>query len=308
MEGGSVLGTLLAGGLLLFLGSLVAFAGYRLFLILLPIYGFFFGLSFGAHSVQALFGDGFLSTTTSWVVGFFAGLLFALLSYLFWAFAVALMAGSLGYGLVAGFFGLFGADLNFLVWIVGIVVGIVFAIAAIVLNLQKAIVIVSTALIGGWAIVGTFLFLFTSATPREHRGERREDGAGRPSAVVHHLRRRRRGRHVVPVPDQPELRGRAVQPLGGLNGGHARHAAARTSTRSSKPSPRPGEMRRENWPGNSCNRWMPPSGSRSRTSSPRRRRRSRSELAPGASLPHQRTGAAVRGDATPGPHIGRRGR
>ena len=122
---GSVLGTLLAGGLLLFLGSIIAFGGYRLFLILLPIYGFFFGLGFGAHSVQALFGDGFLATTTSWVVGFFAGLLFALLSSLFWAFAVA----------------------------------------AIVLNLQKAIVIVSTALIGGWVIVATFLFLFTSATP-----------------------------------------------------------------------------------------------------------------------------------------------
>ncbi len=165
MEGGSVLGTLLAGGLLLFLGSLIAFAGYRLFLILLPIYGFFFGLSFGAHSVQALFGDGFLSTTTSWVVGFFAGLLFALLSYLFWVFAVALVAGSLGYALVAGFFGLFDVDLNFLVWIVGIVVGIVFAIAAIVLNLQKAAVIVATALLGGWTIVGTFVFLFTSATP-----------------------------------------------------------------------------------------------------------------------------------------------
>jgi hypothetical protein len=163
---GSVLGTLLAGGLLLLLGSVIAFGGYRLFLILLPIYGFFFGLGFGAHSVQALFGDGFLATTTSWVVGFFAGLLFALLSYLFWAFAVALMAGSLGYSLVAGFFGLFGADLDVLVWIVGVVVGVIFAIAAIVLNLQKAIVIVSTALIGAWTIVGTFLFLFTpSATP-----------------------------------------------------------------------------------------------------------------------------------------------
>jgi hypothetical protein len=76
------------------------------------------------------------------------------------------MAGSLGYGLVAGFFGLFGADLDVLVWIVGVVVGVIFAIAAIVLNLQKAIVIVSTALIGAWTIVGTFLFLFTpSATP-----------------------------------------------------------------------------------------------------------------------------------------------
>ena len=165
MEGGSVLGTILAGGILLFLGSLIAFAGYRLFLVLLPIYGFFFGLSFGAHSVQALFGDGFLSTTTSWVVGFFAGLLFAVLSYLFWVFAVALVAGSLGYALVAGFFSLFGADLDVLVWIVGVAVGIVFGIAAIVLNLQKAIVIIATALLGAWTIVATFLFLFTSVTP-----------------------------------------------------------------------------------------------------------------------------------------------
>ena len=173
MEGGSVLGTLLAGGFLLFMGSLIAFGGYRFFLILLPIYGFFIGLSFGAHSVQALFGDGFLSTTTSWVVGFFAGLLFALLSYLFWAFAVALAAGSLGYALVAGFFGLFGADLDVVVWIVGVVVGFGFAIGALMLNVQKAAVIVATGLLGAWAIVGTFLFLFTSATPESIA----EDGA-----------------------------------------------------------------------------------------------------------------------------------
>jgi hypothetical protein len=134
-------------------------------LILLPIYGFFFGLSFGAHSVQALFGDGFLSTTTSWVVGFFAGLLFALLSYLFWVFAVALVAGSLGYALVAGFFSLFEADLDVLVWVVGVALGIIFAVGAVVLNLQKAVVIIATALLGAWTIVGTFLFLFTSATP-----------------------------------------------------------------------------------------------------------------------------------------------
>ena len=165
MEGGSVLGTLLAGAVLLFLGSLIAFAGYRLFLILLPIYGFFYGLSFGAHSVQALFGDGFLSTTTSWVVGFFAGLLFALLSYLFWAFAVALVAGSLGYSLVAGFFSLFDADLNVLTWVVAVAVAIVFGLGAVALNLQKAVVIVATSLLGAWTIVGTFLFLFTSATP-----------------------------------------------------------------------------------------------------------------------------------------------
>jgi hypothetical protein len=165
MEDSSVLGNLVAAVLMLFLGGLVAFGGYRLFLILLPIYGFFFGLSFGAHSVQALFGDGFLSTTSSWVVGFFVGLMFAVLAYLFWVVAVAIAAGSIGYALVAGFFSLFGADLNVLVWIVGVAVGIAFALAAVFLNLQKAIVIIATALAGAWAIVGTFLFLFGSASP-----------------------------------------------------------------------------------------------------------------------------------------------
>jgi hypothetical protein len=167
MDGGSFLGTLVGGMLLLFLGGVLAFGGYRLFLILLPIYGFFFGIALGAHSVQALFGDGFLSTTTSWVVGFFVGLVFAVLSYLFWVFAVAIVAGSLGYSLVAGFFSLIGADLDVIVWVVGIAVGIAFAIAALVLNLQKAVVIVATALMGGWAIVATFLFLLGGTTPEE---------------------------------------------------------------------------------------------------------------------------------------------
>jgi hypothetical protein len=162
---GSVLGSIVAGALLLFLGGVIAFAGYRLFLILLPIYGFFFGLTFGAHSVQALFGDGFLSTTTSWVIGFFVGLVLGLFSYLFWIFAVALVAGSLGYGLVAAFFGLFDADLNVLVWIIGVIVGLLFAVTTVALNLQKAVVIIATALVGAWTIVGTFLFLFEPATP-----------------------------------------------------------------------------------------------------------------------------------------------
>jgi Domain of unknown function (DUF4203) len=164
---GSILGGIIGGAILLLLGALVAFGGYRLFLILLPIYGFFFGLSFGAHSVQALFGDGFLSTTTSWVVGFFVALLFAVLSYLFWVAAVAIAAGSLGYALVAGLFSLFMDDLGIVIWIVGVVVGIAFAFAALALNLQKAIVIVTTALLGAWAIIGTFILLFTSASPEQ---------------------------------------------------------------------------------------------------------------------------------------------
>ena len=166
MGGGSFLGAIVGGALLLFLGAMVAFAGYRLFLILLPIYGFFLGLAIGAHSWQALFGDGFLATTTSWAAGFFLGLIFAVLAYLFWLAAVAITAGSLGYGLVAAIFGAFGVDLGFLVWIVAVAVGIAFAVAALVLNLQKVIVIVATSLMGASSIVITFLLL-GSTTPAQ---------------------------------------------------------------------------------------------------------------------------------------------
>jgi len=166
MGGGSVLGAIVGGALLLFLGAMVAFAGYRLFLILLPIYGFFLGLAIGAHSWQALFGEGFLATTTSWAAGFFLGLIFAVLAYLFWVAAVAITAGSLGYGLVAAIFGAFGIDLGPLVWIVAMAVGVAFAIAALVLNLQKVIVIVATSLMGSSAIIITFLLL-GSTTPAD---------------------------------------------------------------------------------------------------------------------------------------------
>ena len=141
-------------------GTVLAFAGYRLFIFLLPIWGFFFGLGFGAQAVQAIFGSGFLSTITSWVVGFIVGLLFALLSYLFYAFAVAMISGSLGYALAVGLLTWIGLNFGFLVWIIGIAVGVVLAFVTIVLNLQKWVVIVATAILGTATIFGTILLMF----------------------------------------------------------------------------------------------------------------------------------------------------
>ena len=61
----------------LFFGFVLAFGGYRFFLVLLPIWGFFFGFGVGAQTVQAIFGEGFLSTATSWAAGFVTGMLVA---------------------------------------------------------------------------------------------------------------------------------------------------------------------------------------------------------------------------------------
>ncbi len=145
--------------LTLFFGFVLAFSGYRFFLFLLPIWGFFFGFGLGAQSIQAIFGTGLLSDVTSWVVGFVVAAIFAILSYLFYFVAVGLLAGSLGYAIGAGLMMAIGFDMGLLVWLVGIVVGLGLAIAVLVLNVQKWVIIAATALLGAGVIVGTFVFL-----------------------------------------------------------------------------------------------------------------------------------------------------
>lgn len=153
---------LACGGLLISLfGAVLCFFGYRLFLWLLPIWGFFFGFMLGAQTMQALFNTGFLETITSWVVGFFAGLLFALLSYLFYVVAVAIIAGSLGYMVGAGLLLAFGLDMGLLVWVVGIVAGIALAAVTLIFNLQKWVIVIATGLAGAAVVFGGYVALFT---------------------------------------------------------------------------------------------------------------------------------------------------
>ena len=144
--------------LALFLGAVILFGGYRLFLILLPIWGFFFGFGLGAHTVTMLFGQEFFATVTGWVVGFFVGLLFGLLAYLFYAVAVAIIAGSLGYAIGVGFMNLIGLDGGFLVWLVGIALAVVVIFVTFKWNLQKYVIILATSVGGALVIVGTFMF------------------------------------------------------------------------------------------------------------------------------------------------------
>lgn len=136
-------------------GTLVAFGGYRLFLSLLPIWGFFFGFVLGAQTIQALIGGGIFATATSWVVGFVVALLFAVLSYLFYFFAVAIVAGSLGYGLGVGLMQLIGLDFALIPWLVGVVLAVVLIVVTFRYNLAKVVIIAATAIGGSALAVGT---------------------------------------------------------------------------------------------------------------------------------------------------------
>jgi hypothetical protein len=159
---------LLCMGLIaLMFGVAVTFFGYRLFLFLLPIWGFIFGFGLGAQALQVVFGEGFLATTTSWVAGFVVGAIFAVLSYLFYIVAVAILSFSAGYGITQGLFDMLEFDLTLIYWIVAVVVGIVVAYAVLRFNIQKYAIIVITAMGGTSAIMFTLLAGFGDLSPME---------------------------------------------------------------------------------------------------------------------------------------------
>ena len=153
---GLLLGALAAG-----IGLALAFWGFRVFLILLPIWGFFAGFLLGANGMQYIFGDAFLATTMGWVVGFLLGLLFAVLSYLYYWVAVILLGGALGYQLTIGLLQWIGFEADGIIaFILAIAGGAIFAVGFFLLRMPAVLVIVATAISGaGATIAGVALAL-----------------------------------------------------------------------------------------------------------------------------------------------------
>ncbi len=144
----------------LLFGLAVVFGGYRLFLFLLPVWGFFSGFLLGAQTIDFLFDAGLFATVTGWVVGFFVGLLFAALSYLFYLVAVGIVSFSVGYGATIAILAWIGLEAGFLIWLIAVAVGGAVAYLVYRCNVQKYAIIVATAIGGTGLIIYTFLVLF----------------------------------------------------------------------------------------------------------------------------------------------------
>jgi len=149
---------ILVGLVVIIVGLAWAFYGLRAFTILLPIWAFIVGFGAGASWIQELFGGGFLATTTSWVGGFFIGLVLALLSYFLYYAAVVLLGGALGYTLAAGFAVGIGLP-NFLAIIVGLVAGAALGAAVLLLAMPAFLVVWLSAIGGATAVANGLLIL-----------------------------------------------------------------------------------------------------------------------------------------------------
>ena len=150
----------LIGALVLLIGALFCFVGYRFFRILITIWGFFAGFNLGTAALTALFNNAFLQTTTGIILGLVIGLVFAVLAYFFYYFAVVLLGATAGYDLGSGFIGAIGLNNpGFIAVIVGVVLAVLFAFIILILNLPKLLIMVFTALGGAVAMLAGLLIL-----------------------------------------------------------------------------------------------------------------------------------------------------
>ena len=161
-------GLLCMGLIALLFGLAVIFSGYRLFLVLLPVWGFFAGFFLGVQTIQWLLNENLLATVTSWAVGFIVGAIFAVLSYLFYFIAVGIISFSLGYGATYAVLAWIGMDsAEFLIWLIAVVVGIAVALGVYYFNIQKYAIIVATAVGGTGLVIFTLLAMFSGMGPIE---------------------------------------------------------------------------------------------------------------------------------------------
>ncbi|MFC2023886.1 DUF4203 domain-containing protein [Chloroflexota bacterium] len=146
------------------LGVAFCFAGYRFFLVMLPIWGFFAGFWIGAYSVALIFGTGFLATSTGLVVGFVVGIIGAVLSYLYYIVGVLIVAGAFGGALGSGIMSALGFDPGLMMAVVTLVSAFISAGLTLLLNIQKYVIIILTAMAGGVLVVLAGMLVFGQVT------------------------------------------------------------------------------------------------------------------------------------------------
>ena len=135
-------------------GLMFCFRGYLLMRIVIPVWGFFVGFALGGAIISAITDRAFLGTVLGWIVGIVIGVVFAVIAYTYYAVAVVLTMGTVGYLLGSTLMVALDIRWNWLVIAVGVVVGFVLALGAILIDLPTVVLTVVTALSGATAVIG----------------------------------------------------------------------------------------------------------------------------------------------------------
>jgi hypothetical protein len=146
-------------------GALFCFRGYLALRAAIPVLGALAGFALGAGVVASASGDEYLGTALGWLVGLCGAFLLALIAYLYYQAAVLIASASIGFTLGASLMVALDVSWSWAVILVAVLVGILFAAAALVVDLPSFLLVLVSAL-GGAAVMSAGLMLLTGALDR----------------------------------------------------------------------------------------------------------------------------------------------
>jgi len=141
------------------IGAALILYGYRVFLVLLPVFGFFAGFWVGASAMQWTLNEIFLATIFSIIVGVVLGVIFAIASYIIYFAGVAVVAFTFGAMIAVGIMTFIGFEAGIIISLVALAAGVLLVIVTIQKNLQKYFIMGIMSLGGGNLVVLGILVL-----------------------------------------------------------------------------------------------------------------------------------------------------
>jgi len=141
------------------IGAALILYGYRVFLVLLPVFGFFAGFWVGASAMQWTLNEIFLATIFSIIVGVVLGVIFAIASYIIYFAGVAVVAFTFGAMIAVGIMTFIGFEAGIVISLVALAAGVLLVIVTIQKNLQKYFIMGIMSLGGGNLVVLGILVL-----------------------------------------------------------------------------------------------------------------------------------------------------
>ncbi|MGO4257357.1 TM7S3/TM198-like domain-containing protein [Marmoricola sp. RAF53] len=150
---------IILGVLAIIAGLFFCFGGQFVMRVVFPIWGAFAGFAFGAGLVAGFSDEHFLGTVLGWVLGIVFAIVFAVLAYLFYAVAVILAMAAAGFALGSGLVVALGIDWSWVAVTIGIVVGALLGLFAVLVDMPSVVLIVFTSIAGAIGVTAGLMLL-----------------------------------------------------------------------------------------------------------------------------------------------------
>lgn len=153
---------IILGLIALVAGLVFCFGGHLVMRLVFPVWGAFAGFAFGAGLVAGFAEEHFLGSVLGWGLGIVFAVIFAILSYLYYAVAVVLAMGAVGFALGAWLMTALGVGWDWVIVFVAVAVAVLVAVAAVAIDVPMILLVVLSAM-GGAAVAVTGVMLMFGA-------------------------------------------------------------------------------------------------------------------------------------------------